>query len=288
MTLELQSIYRCPICRLPLEQKQKSYKCGNNHSYDQAKEGYVNLLPVHKKRTKAPGDSKAMLLARRQFLNAGYYSFLLDEIGALINTLLESEHSRILDLGCGEGYYGYQLNNKRCVELTSLSYFGCDISKPAVQMAAKQHKQSQFCVASAADLPYLDNAFDFVLNVFAPYNETEIVRVTKEQGHFLLVGPGAGHLKELAQFVYSEVQPHQGNPTKNIHKSGLEKVSETTCSTKVEVTGQHLEALLMMTPYYWSIKEENKARLLALKSLMITFEFKLELLQPVSANGEVK
>lgn len=48
--------------------------CSNRHSFDQARSGYVNLLPVNQKRTKQPGDNKQMVHARTQFLDAGYYS----------------------------------------------------------------------------------------------------------------------------------------------------------------------------------------------------------------------
>ena len=243
------------------------------------------MLPVNKKRSKAPGDSKEMLLARRHFLNAAHYAFLLNEIEAVISSVLHKEQSCILDLGCGEGYYSHQLSNRN-EELSKLQFYGCDIAKPAVQMAAKQNKKGQFCVASAAELPYLDNSFDLVLNIFAPYNESEIVRVVKEQGHFLLVGPGPNHLRELAQFIYSEVQPHRGNPAKETQNKGLRQVSVKHSAVKLDVDEQYLESLLMMTPYYWSINETNKARLLALKSLEVTFEFTLELLLCGANKGE--
>ncbi len=50
-----------------------SYRCAENHQFDCAKEGYVNLLPVQHKRSKDPGDNAEMMQARRQFLDAGHY-----------------------------------------------------------------------------------------------------------------------------------------------------------------------------------------------------------------------
>jgi 23S rRNA (guanine745-N1)-methyltransferase len=41
-----------------------SYRCSNNHQFDQAKEGYVNLMPVHHKSSKNPGDNKEMMQAQ--------------------------------------------------------------------------------------------------------------------------------------------------------------------------------------------------------------------------------
>ena len=48
--------------------------------------------------------------------------------------------------GCGEGYYLSQL--KRCLEsqrpVWNIRYFGLDISKAAIKLAAKQHRANQF------------------------------------------------------------------------------------------------------------------------------------------------
>ena len=75
--------YRCPLCQQALLLDEKSYRCANNHSFDQAKQGYVNLLPVQFKHSKEPGDNKAMVQARRAFLDKGYYQPLLDSMLAL-------------------------------------------------------------------------------------------------------------------------------------------------------------------------------------------------------------
>ena len=75
--------YRCPLCQQALLLNEKSYRCENNHSFDQAKQGYVNLLPVQFKHSKEPGDNKAMVQARRAFLDKGYYQPLLDNMLAL-------------------------------------------------------------------------------------------------------------------------------------------------------------------------------------------------------------
>jgi len=61
----------CPIDGKRLESREKQLVCENGHVFDVARQGYVNLLPVQHKRTKDPGDSKEMVLARAQFLNTG-------------------------------------------------------------------------------------------------------------------------------------------------------------------------------------------------------------------------
>ena len=63
----------CPIDGGRLEFQEKQLVCENGHVFDVARQGYVNLLPVQHKRSKHPGDSKEMVLARTRFLNLGNY-----------------------------------------------------------------------------------------------------------------------------------------------------------------------------------------------------------------------
>ena len=74
--------WQCPLCGEPLT-GDTALKCGRNHCFDRAKEGYWHLLPVQSMRTKAPGDSKEMVAARRAFLNAGYYGIFGRALGEL-------------------------------------------------------------------------------------------------------------------------------------------------------------------------------------------------------------
>jgi len=69
--------YLCPLCSAPLTLTDRTWGCPQQHKFDMAKEGYVNLLPVQKKNSKDPGDNKQMMFARREFLNEGYYRYRL-------------------------------------------------------------------------------------------------------------------------------------------------------------------------------------------------------------------
>ena len=100
--------WQCPLCGEPLT-GDTALKCGRNHSFDRAKEGYWHLLPVQSMRTKAPGDSKEMVAARRAFLNAGYYGIFGRALGELclaygVPTGADAP-LHLLDAGCGEGWY---------------------------------------------------------------------------------------------------------------------------------------------------------------------------------------
>ena len=124
-------VWICPICELSLEKNQQSWSCDNQHSFDQAKEGYVNLLPAHQKRSKNPGDNPEMVLGRRTIHEAHLYQPLAD---VLTNIVADCKHPcTLLDIGSGEGYYGGLIARS----VPGVTVYGIDIAKSAVKLAAK-------------------------------------------------------------------------------------------------------------------------------------------------------
>ena len=92
--------YICPVCGNALEKREKQYICANGHSFDIARQGYVNLLTVQHKHSLDPGDTKEQVLSRRAFLDGGFYAPIAE---ALITAAKEYGASgEILDVGCGE------------------------------------------------------------------------------------------------------------------------------------------------------------------------------------------
>ena len=65
----------CPVCGKVLEKEDRSLVCADRHSFDLARQGYVNLLPVQHKHSQNPGDDKAMVRARRAFLTNLVHAF---------------------------------------------------------------------------------------------------------------------------------------------------------------------------------------------------------------------
>lgn len=245
---------KCPICDTPLEPADHSLRCQNNHCFDQAKEGYWNLLPAQHKKSQNPGDTKAMLQARRRFLEAGYYSPLIERLGQFTQSA-----QCMLDIGCGEGYYSRQLK----------AHAGLDISKDGVRMAAKAHPSGKYVVGSAYRLPYEENSFDTVVCVFSPLDFDEALRVLRPGGHIYWVGPGAGHLNQLAKLVYTEVKPHVLKPP-STHLTAIDSVHFS-----INLAGPELADLLHMTPYYWSASEDKQAAIAELDTHHVDCEFEL-------------
>lgn len=269
------NIWRCPLCQESLQLVERSFVCSNRHSFDRAKEGYVNLLPVNKKKSTDPGDSKAMLDSRRRFLQQGFYQPLADVLVAQIQAHypVADQVLQVFDAGCGEGYYLGQLAQA----LGERAQFaGTDIAKPAMRMAAKRYPQLQFAVASSFDLPVADNSVDVLVRVFAPAADSEIVRVLKPGGLYLWANPATHHLFELRQLVYDTPQLHTVDENKVSTELGLQalpaqQVNYQVCLPDAAAIGDLLE----MTPYYWSASAEKQAQCRALQQLELTVDFHL-------------
>lgn len=106
MTPQAAAALRCPVCGGALMPLGTSLRCPQGHSYDMAKEGYVNLLAIQKRHAADPGDGKAMVRARRAFLQAGYYAPFQKALAELcLEYAPECGETHLLDAGCGEGSY---------------------------------------------------------------------------------------------------------------------------------------------------------------------------------------
>ncbi len=131
----------CPLCQTGLLSSPTGVQCSNRHSFDRARQGYLNLLPVQHKASRAPGDNAEMVQARRDFLSAGYYQPIAD---FLCRHAISAEIDSWLDIGCGEGYYTGQLANALDASLA----YALDISKEAVRQACRRSNSVEWMVAS--------------------------------------------------------------------------------------------------------------------------------------------
>lgn len=266
--------WACPVCQEPLERFERSLRCENNHSFDLAKEGHCNLLLANQKNSKEPGDSKVMLQARRDFLNAGYYQSLAQSLVDVLQPHLSALNSKVLDLGCGEGYYSAQLHQGFD---STIKIFGIDIARDGVRMAAKRFKAQQgedlcpeFAVASSFRLPLLAQQFDAALEVFAPIDEQELARVLKPGGIFCDVSPGPNHLLELKQHLYNEFRDYR----QPIEPQGFELIAEQSVEFSMALNSSlAIEQLIAMTPFAHQGCQEAKAQLKALDQFSVQADF---------------
>lgn len=244
----------CPACEATLTQSDKNWYCENGHHYDQAKEGYVNLLLAQHKRSKDPGDNKDMVNARRGFLEAGYYQPMADCVSDLINEHCAEDSLNVFDAGCGEGYYLNRIAGSVARE-TAFSGYGIDISKPAIQKAAKKYQSLNFSVASSFQVPLQSNWANAVIQIFAPSSENEIKRIMQTAGIWIQVNPGPGHLDSVKRLIYDQVQQHKSNTQTH---PGLTLLAEKSCTFKFQLSDPDSRLnLLKMTPYYWTAPEDK-------------------------------
>ncbi len=206
----------CPLDGAPLRQDGAVWCCPSGHSFDSAREGYINLLPVQNKRSRDPGDSKEMVAARRRFLDAGHYQPIASTVARMVLDGLP-ERAACLDAGCGEGYYLRRLAD--AAHGRQLALLGLDISKWAVQAAARQQRDATWVVGSNANLPVLAQTLDRVICMFGFPVYGEFARVLKPGGELLQVDAGADHLRELREVIYSE--PEAGAPLRTAGASRL-------------------------------------------------------------------
>ncbi|WP_193166264.1 23S rRNA (guanine(745)-N(1))-methyltransferase [Microbulbifer hainanensis] len=257
-------IWQCPLCQLPLKFSDSNWHCDNRHSFDCAREGYVNLLPVSRKRSKEPGDSADMLQARRHFLEAGHYRPLVDAIVAL---LPYAPGRQLLDIGCGEGYYTRQLE---AAGWPAHDIAGVDIAKAGVRMAAKRQPGAQFVVAGSYGLPVVTDSVDHLLRVFAPAADDEMCRVVNPGGSLLDVAPGPEHLWSLKQALYSEPREHA--PPKAVE--GFAPDVEMRCCFPFQLEGQEaIAGFLAMTPFAWKGHSDVRRELEQKDSLKLEADF---------------
>lgn len=260
-------MYLCPLCQLPLALTQRQYQCANKHSFDRAKEGYVNLLPVQQKKSLDPGDNSEMMQARRAFLQAGWYARVAEQTAAMLRAL---QPQQLLDLGCGEGYYSGILQQ----QLAPQQLHGIDISKAAIRFAAKHYPQAHFAVASAYQLPFAAEQFDAIVRIYAPSLLSELQRVLKVGGHLLTVTPAPAHLLQIKQALYAEVKLHSSDVAE---LAGFQHLARQQLSfTLSELTNEDLLHLITMVPLGWKFNEETRANFIgSMPAIQCDFYFDL-------------
>lgn len=265
------TLFHCPVCQSALTAESGRYYCDNGHSFDRAKEGYVNLLLANQKKSKEPGDNREMIRSRKAFLGQGYYQKLAEALVEVIETHSNAPDLNLLDAGCGEGYYV----NFLVEHYSEMTCYGIDISKDAVRLAAKQYKNIEFAVASVAQLPIQDKSADFVLSIFSPRHLPEMSRIAKDDALLIVVTPGENHLEGLRAIIYDEVQDYKALAD-DAYAPEFTLFDRQHIEYEIELdNAADIANLLQMTPFYWHVSQEKQAQLLQLERLSLSVSFVL-------------
>ncbi len=185
MLADVVDLLRCPVCGNGLSDADSALRCPAGHSFDIARQGYVNLVPGR-------ADTPEMVEAREAFLAAGHYRPLgaaLVEEAATVRV-----PGAIADVGGGTGHHLARVLDA----LPDRVGLALDASAAALRRAARSHPRAAAVGADAwKPLPVRDGVAAIVLSVFAPRNAAEMARVLAPGGAVIAVTPTTRHLYEL-------------------------------------------------------------------------------------------
>ena len=165
------------------------------HSFDLARQRYVNLAPGGRRRH--AGDTVAMVQARERFLSRGH---LLPLAQAVAEQAARHDHvataGLVLDSAAGTGYYLAAVLSR----LPHRHGICLDVSPAALRRAARAHPRA---AAVGADvwhgLPLADGSAVTVINVFGPHNAGDYRRIMTRDATLVVASPAPAHLSELIE-----------------------------------------------------------------------------------------
>jgi len=289
------SLFICPLCQSPLQPADHTWRCDGSlnpkqttHPFDVARQGYINLLPVQQKKSKAPGDSQQSIEARKRFLNAGHYQPLNDLICQKMTALLMAKKASLkqknkpinwLDIGCGEGYYTQAMAQTGMDMLIA-----ADISKPAVvelartskalgrlwyQGAEEAKEDGTYAAAiyplvtSAAHLPLRAHSIDGISSIFSPILLEAFNEVLSDEGYLIIAKPDIGHLATMREALFDDVREHDSDKFLDELAPYFQLLETHHVSSKLSLAAEALADLMTMTPYAYRARSEKRQRLLA-------------------------
>lgn len=253
-----ESLFKCPLCSGAMSMNDTySLTCQSKHTFDLSKKGYLNLLTT----ATSPVYSKELFEARHKVCKAGFYDPLIDALEEIISRYQKriiKKDTSILDAGCGEGTHIYDIY-KRINESWKSTFFGVDISKDSINIAANNKADIIWCVADLARLPFEKKSFDLILNILSPANYGEFQRVLTDEGIVVKVVPGRHYLKELRESFYSHLETVKYSNSKviNYFSEKLKVEDIQNINYKFDIIKELLPYLIKMTPLTWGKNTEK-------------------------------
>ena len=202
----VEDILRCPVCGVSMRVSNAELKCVTGHSFDIARQGYVNLLT--NKTFIKNADTAAMINARQQMHARPFFQDLARQISDIcVEVSQSSPAATVVEPGGGSGFYANALI-RRVDAARAVSF---DISVHAAKVCAQQSERVAAVVADVwQKWPVADDSADVVLSVFSPRNFIETERVFKTGAVLILVTPEEEHFVEIrTKFNALGIQSHK-------------------------------------------------------------------------------
>ena len=255
---------QCPLCQTGMRVIEGQIVCRNDHTFDLAKQGYVNLLPEHQEQK----YKQTLYEARYYLMNLrDFYRDLYEQLFLLLkdNNLLESPQFMI-DLGTGEGtrldFFQKNLEESNAI--------GLDITKEGIKIAAKHYTSSLWLVGDLGNIPLKDQTLNGALTILTPSNYQELKRVLDTEAWFIKIIPGRDYLKELREIVFPpEHISHNPAPSIEKFESHFDLIDKSNYQRIHTLAEFDNEKLLQMTPLTWNATKEEIAKVKKLKSITI-------------------
>jgi len=263
-----QEVYACPICGTRMKMtKSGRFICKKEHTFDVSKKGYINLI----NETKKTNYDKELFTSRKEILNQGFYAPIADEIKRIVDEFGKSqklETMNLLDVGCGEGYYSFQLSQGE-----NLNIFAFDISKEAIALATDYPGEINWSIADLSNLPFKERSMDILVDVLTPANYKEFKRVLKNQGMLIKVIPGDEYLKEVRELVSDQLKSksYSNRDTVDYTKEHLRILGSRKICYRMPVTRSQVEDFIRMTPMTSQVEIEG-LKIEEMKEITISME----------------
>lgn len=240
----------CPYCGADLGFDNRVVSCPSGHSYDIARQGYVNLLGggAHT----GTADTAAMVAAREQFFASRHFDPLVRAVADEAQRMTDARHAGCaIDLGAGPGHYLAAVLER----LPGWVGLALDLSKYALRRAARSHPSVGAVACDVwQQLPVRGEAAALVLDVFAPRNGPEIRRVLQPDGALLTVIPTTDHLHELVgPLGLLTVDTDKPDRVQRQVAGHLTLMRETPVRFTMTLDPADVEALVAMGPNAWHV-----------------------------------
>lgn len=241
------NLFACPVCQQSMYvYEQGRLVCSANHSFDIAKQGYVNMLT----NSVSSKYSKSLFESRKAVIDSGIYDVVEAKISEII-----APAKTVLDTGCGEGSHLARIMKAKNYGIG----IGIDIAKEGILAAARYYPQQIWCVGDLAKSPFAKASFDAILNILSPANYEEFKRLLAPNGCIVKVVPQSGYLQELRAQLYADSSKETYSNEQivarfqdSFHEVTIERVTYT-----LPLDENLVPALLEMTPMGWHKKEDT-------------------------------
>ncbi|GGH82732.1 23S rRNA (guanine745-N1)-methyltransferase [Pullulanibacillus pueri] len=250
-------VLSCPLCNSPLMVSNlKSLVCLNKHTFDFAKQGYVNMMT----RSTNSHYDKNLFEARNQIIiESNLYVLLHEKISEVINENMNPSNDEIiiLDAGCGEGSHLQRILDD-CKNKT-FSGVGLDISKEGIRKAASHYKKSIWLVGDLANSPLADQSCQVILNILSPANYKDFKRILVPDGLIVKVVPRSNYLKELREALFDDTdkKDYKNDETVSLFKQNFHLANIFNLSYARELNQTELTNLVQMSPLAWNSKKDD-------------------------------